>query len=521
MAPPSPDYVPGPEHPPSPDYVPGPEYREYVAPSDDEVPIEDQPLLADASPTALSSGYVADSDPLEEDPEEDPEEDHAEYPADGEDNDDEEEGEDEEEEDEEEEEHLALADSTTLPAIDPLPSAEDIEAFKTDKSAPTPPSPPTHTSPTYAEALLGYRVTMIRSRAASPPPVPSPRLRRARISVRPQIPMAPATEALIAAVAAALPSSSPPPSPLTSISSPIEGPKELLMLWLSMKPIEAVEMAMIAISLELAEGQSELLMSELTTYEVKKYIGGLPDMIQGNVMASKPKTKQDTIEFATELIDQKIWPTLLGLGRIKYTEDLNLHVLNATTITMGSVLPSTPTARGLAIWPGTLGMVEQQQGLMQWEMQGKTWMPMSLRLVKYQGIIVYDEKIVCIPFGNEILIIHGDGSNNGHESRLNIISCTKTQTYLLKGCDIILAHVTTKKAKDKSKEKQLEDVPIVQDFPAVFPKDLSGIPPTRQVEFQIDFVPGAAPVARAPYVTPQNGSQWKYVRERYFMSTFA
>ncbi|GKG58628.1 hypothetical protein Tco_0594398, partial [Tanacetum coccineum] len=75
--PPSPDYVPGLEHPPSLDYVPGPEYSEYLVPSDDEVPIEDQPLPADASPTTLSPGYVADSDPSEEDPEEDP----AEYPA--------------------------------------------------------------------------------------------------------------------------------------------------------------------------------------------------------------------------------------------------------------------------------------------------------------------------------------------------------------------------------------------------------------------------------------------------------
>ncbi|GKF23067.1 hypothetical protein Tco_0075389, partial [Tanacetum coccineum] len=48
-------------------------------------------------------------------------------------------------------------------------------------------------------------------------------------------------------------------------------------------------------------------------------------------------------------------------------------------------------------------------------------------------------------------------------------------------------------------EKQLEEVPIVQDFPEVFPEDLSGIPPTCQVEFQIDLIPGAAPVARAPY----------------------
>ncbi|GJY20862.1 putative reverse transcriptase domain-containing protein [Tanacetum coccineum] len=120
-------------------------------------------------------------------------------------------------------------------------------------------------------------------------------------------------------------------------------------------------------------------------------------------------------------------------------------------------------------------------------------------LVKYHAVIVCDEKIVRIPFGNEILIVRGDGSNNGHESRLNIISCTKTQKYLLKGCHVFLAHVTAKKAEDKSEEKRLEDVPIVRDFPEVFPEDLPGIPPTRQVEFQIDLIPGAAPVARAPY----------------------
>nr|GFA77381.1 putative reverse transcriptase domain-containing protein [Tanacetum cinerariifolium] len=88
-----------------------------------------------------------------------------------------------------------------------------------------------------------------------------------------------------------------------------------------------------------------------------------------------------------------------------------------------------------------------------------------------------DEEIVCIPFGNEILIVRGDESNNEHESRLNIISCTKTQKYLLKGCHVFLAHVTTKKAEDKSEEKRLEDVPIVRDFPEVFPDDFPGIPP--------------------------------------------
>ncbi|GJX23786.1 hypothetical protein Tco_0228231 [Tanacetum coccineum] len=69
----------------------------------------------------------------------------------------------------------------------------------------------------------------------------------------------------------------------------------------------------------------------------------------------------------------------------------------------------------------------------------------------------------------------------------------------MKGFHVFLAHVTRKKSEDKSEEKRLKDVPIVRDFPEVFPKDFSGIPPTRQVEFQIDLIPSAAPVAWAPY----------------------
>ncbi|GJX38349.1 hypothetical protein Tco_0251652 [Tanacetum coccineum] len=183
---PTPDYVPGLEHPPSPhyvpspkeleqaplslDYVPEPEYPKYLVPSDAKAPIEDQPLPDDASPTALSPGYIADSDP-EEDPEKDP----ADYPADGGDND-----------DDESSEHSAPADSSAVSVDDLVPSAEDTEAFEIDESAPT--------------------------------LVPSPRHRTARIFVRPQTPMSAAIEALIVAVAAALPSS-PPPSPLSLLSS--------------------------------------------------------------------------------------------------------------------------------------------------------------------------------------------------------------------------------------------------------------------------------------------------------------
>ncbi|GJX78071.1 hypothetical protein Tco_0324882 [Tanacetum coccineum] len=204
--PPSPDYVPGPEHPSSPDYVPGPEhppspieipyvpepeYPEYLVPSEDEAPMEDQPLPADSLPAALSLGYVSDSDP-EEDPEEDFEEEHTDYPADGGDGDDEpsdddtddDDADDDDEEpfedDEEEEEHLAPADSPVIPVVDPVPSAGDTEAFETDESAPTP------------------RPPQIRI------PFAQTRLRRARKSVRPEPPMSASMEARIAEHAAAL-----------------------------------------------------------------------------------------------------------------------------------------------------------------------------------------------------------------------------------------------------------------------------------------------------------------------------
>ncbi|GJZ24205.1 putative reverse transcriptase domain-containing protein, partial [Tanacetum coccineum] len=64
---------------------------------------------------------------------------------------------------------------------------------------------------------------------------------------------------------------------------------------------------------------------------------------------------------------------------------------------------------------------------------------------------------------------------------------------------VFLAQISARKEEDKSERKQIADVPIVQDFPEVFPEDLPGLPLARPVEFQIDLIPGATPVARAPY----------------------
>ncbi|GJR71848.1 putative reverse transcriptase domain-containing protein [Tanacetum coccineum] len=111
---------------------------------------------------------------------------------------------------------------------------------------------------------------------------------------------------------------------------------------------------------------------------------------------------------------------------------------------------------------------------------------MPIELGTFDVIIV-----VRIPYGNKTLIVEGDKGG----SRLKIISCIKARKYVEQGCHLFLAHVT----KKKSKEKRMEDVPVIRDFLEVFPEELPGLPPPRQVEFRIDLVPGAAPVARAPY----------------------
>ncbi|GJY60160.1 putative reverse transcriptase domain-containing protein [Tanacetum coccineum] len=111
-------------------------------------------------------------------------------------------------------------------------------------------------------------------------------------------------------------------------------------------------------------------------------------------------------------------------------------------------------------------------------------------LSKYHARIIYDEKVVHIPINGETSIILGDQS----KTRLSLISCIKTERYISRGCQVFIAQVMEKMPDDK----RLEDIPVVREF-QVFPEDLPGLPPVLQIEFQIDLILGAAPVARAPY----------------------
>nr|GEU83396.1 retrotransposon protein, putative, Ty3-gypsy subclass [Tanacetum cinerariifolium] len=83
---------------------------------------------------------------------------------------------------------------------------------------------------------------------------------------------------------------------------------------------------------------------------------------------------------------------------------------------------------------------------------------------------------------DKVLIVQGDRGEKGEKSNLSIISCTKTQMYIKRGCLIFLAQVKKKETEDKSEEKRLEDVSTVRDFSEDFPEDLPGLPPTVREE---------------------------------------
>ena len=106
-------------------------------------------------------------------------------------------------------------------------------------------------------------------------------------------------------------------------------------------------------------------------------------------------------------------------------------------------------------------------------------------------ILCYERAVrLNLPNG-ETLFIYGDKPS----SNLQVISCVKAQKYLRKEYHAFLAHIVD----TKREVKDINDIPEVCNYPDVFPEDLPGVPSARQVEFRIDLILGATPVAKSPY----------------------
>ncbi|GJV48070.1 putative reverse transcriptase domain-containing protein [Tanacetum coccineum] len=292
--------------------------------------------------------------------------------------------------------------------------------------------------------------------------------------------------------------------------------------------------------------------------KVERFVGGLPDNIQGNVITAEPTKLQDAIRIANNLMDQKLkgyarsaknkrrpghfrkdCPKLISQNRRNKTRNKNGNKTENQTgdnkatarsyaIGGGGTNPNSNVVMGmfllnncyasmlsdsgadrsfvsstfsalLDVAPSTLdtsyaieladGRISEINVVLRGCTLGLLGHPFDIDLMpvelgsfdviigmdwlaKYLCVDLFVTRRFIVSYGDEVLIIRGDD------------------------CD---GRITSKKTEDKSEEKRLEDVPIVQEFLEVFPEDLPGLPPARQVEFQIDLVPGAARVARAPY----------------------
>ncbi|GJZ69080.1 putative reverse transcriptase domain-containing protein [Tanacetum coccineum] len=339
---------------------------------------------------------------------------------------------------------------------------------------------------------------------------------------------------------------------------------------------------------EIKKLEIEIWMFPEESDKVEKYVGGLLDMIQESVMASKPKKIQDSIEFATELMDQMI-RTLAerqakNKRKFKDTSRNNQNqqqpfkshnVARAYTVghagcacyecgAQGHYKKDCPKLRnknqgnqagngnGMAraydvgttgtnpnsnVVTGTFLLNNHYASIFFDTGVNRSFMSTAFSslidivpttLNHGYDIELADGKIIEVntltrgctlnfmnhPFNIDIMLVELDSFDviigmdrltkyhtKQQQTRVSVKHHLVHQNpkVFAKRMSVFLAHITTKKTEDKSEEKRLEDLPIVRDFPKVFPEDLPGIPPVRQVEFQIDLVPGAAPVARAPY----------------------
>ncbi|GJX54231.1 reverse transcriptase domain-containing protein [Tanacetum coccineum] len=236
------------------------------------------------------------------------------------------------------------------------------------------------------------------------------------------------------------------------------------------------------------------------------FIRGLPQSIEGNVAASKHQTLEEAINIAQRLMDQ--------VGH------LTKNYKNKRPATRSNLLPVTVTCHAC----GKKGHYANQcRKTTNNNAQRRAYMLRDKNahqdtnvvtgmffLNQHLARVLFDSgadksfgatltllnqpfkiDLVSIKLGSFNVVIGMDWLSQYHAR----IICDEKFIHIPINGETLIIRVMEK----KSDEKRLEDIPVVREFLEVFPKDLLGLAPVRQVEFQIDLIPGMAYVARAPY----------------------
>nr|GEV89013.1 putative reverse transcriptase domain-containing protein [Tanacetum cinerariifolium] len=505
QAPLSSDYVPGPEEPEqaplSPDYVPGLKEPEQAPVSSDYVPGSEEPeqapplpvylpypLPVASTPTADSPGYILEFDPngdLEEDDEEDPEDDPADY----------------------------LADSTVvaLPAVDHVPFEEVTEPLPQIPSPSLPiPSPPPD-SPTHIEIFESCLPLRKRLRFASPNPSQevgessaADAARQNKPSIARDGPYSLVREELYGFVdrvdvAPGRPMSKELGYGITDTWDELVGASEEI----APTTLQGVNQRVIDLS-TIVEQESTIMydrrkhgvIKELLTADHKRQVQLTKALRNGDDSHTSrtgnaltwwnSHVKTTTLEAAhampwrtlKKMMTNKYFPR----GKIKKLES-EMWNLKKKYTKLRDMSMACPT-RSMAVLITKENLMTPPRTTISNQTRDKT-----LEELMLQGMVTRE---------------HTKGLDlsvpNGHFKR----ECPKLKNNNNRGNQVGNAKARAKvyavgKAGANPDNNVVTYLPVVQEFLEVFPEDLPGIPPTRQVEFRIDLIPGAAPVARAPY----------------------
>nr|GEU84313.1 reverse transcriptase domain-containing protein [Tanacetum cinerariifolium] len=224
----------------------------------------------------------------------------------------------------------------------------------------------------------------------------------------------------------------------------------------------------------------------LTEDRIERYVGGLPENIQGNVMSAKPSRLQDPPFKRPNVGGQNVARAYMAGNNERKPYNGLLPLYNKCKHHHEG--PCTVRCRKCNKAP-----IEVLCRLL-----------LVLCLITLDTLDVsYVVKLADGRISKTKTMLRGCTLGLlGHPFNIDLMPVELGSFDLIISMDWLpsfLAQVTKKEIVDKSEEKRIEDVPTVREFPEVFPEDLPGLPPMQQVEFQIDLVPGAAPVACTPY----------------------
>nr|GEW14381.1 reverse transcriptase domain-containing protein [Tanacetum cinerariifolium] len=237
--------------------------------------------------------------------------------------------------------------------------------------------------------------------------------------------------------------------------------------------------------------------------KVELYIKGLPEIIKGETTSSRPATLNEAVRMAHVLMEQKIQAKNERIAegikrkmRHKAKDCRSKNVASGATVQPNLVCyecgerghksrtcPKKVGRRGGNVQGQAYVICDAEHN------QGPNVVTVGMDwLVERDSLIVCGKKEVHVPYKNKTLVVKSESS----VSRLKVISCIKTRKYIERGSQLFIAQVM----KKETAKKQQQDVPVIRNFPEVFPDDLPGLPPPRQVEFKIKLILDTTPVVR-------------------------